>query len=168
MAAGNGGPAAFHAWLTESTGAMDNGFLAYDVAGKKATIWDTGDVKWSATTLATIGLAVKNALLISEKTANKYLGIASFTVTQNEVLAAFEKATGTKWEVERVQSEEKKKVGEEMWGKGDIQGAFILIAYAMFVAGHGCNFPEELGTANELLSLPKEELDDVIAKIVHG
>lgn len=115
----------------------------------------------------TIGLAVKNALLIPEETANRYLFIDSFTVSQNEVLASFEKATGAKWAAEQVDAEEMKKAGLEKLSKGDFSGAMSLIRYINCVTGHGGNYAEYETTANNLLSLPKESLDEAVAKIIH-
>jgi len=113
-----------------------------------------------------ISLAVKNALLIPEKTANKYLYINSFTVSQNQVLASVEKATGKKWEVTHVDAEEEKKIGLEKVAKGDFSGAMALIRYITFVDGHGGNFGLYEESANELLSLPKQSLDEVVAGLV--
>jgi len=79
-----------------SAGGIESGFLGFDVPGRRAKIWDDGNAKWSATNLATVGLAVRNALLMPEKTANRYLFTTSHTHSSNEVLAAFEKATGQK------------------------------------------------------------------------
>ncbi|KAL9042583.1 MAG: hypothetical protein Q9214_003734, partial [Letrouitia sp. 1 TL-2023] len=130
------------------------------------SLFNSGKDTWSTTTMPTIGLAVKNALLIPEKTANRYLFIDSFTVSQNQVLASFEKATGKKWEVEQVDAEAMKNLGLEKMSKGDFSGAMSLIRYINCVHGHGGNYAEYESTANELLSLPKESLDDAVAKVL--
>lgn len=142
--------------------------MGFDLKEHKATIFNHGNDAWSTSTLATIGLAVKNAMLMPEKTANKYLFIDSFTVSQNQVVASLEKATGKKWEVTRVDGEEEKKMGMEKMSKGDLSGAMSLIRYINCVEGHGGNFTQYEESANELLSLPKQTLDEVVAKIVKG
>lgn len=142
--------------------------MGFDLKAHKATIYNRGDDTWSTSTLATIGLAVKNAMLVPEKTANKYMFIDSFTVSQNQVVAALEKATGAKWEVTHVDAEEQKKLGMEKMAKGDFSGAMLLIRYINCVDGHGGNYALYEGTANELLSLPKQTLDEVVAGIVKG
>ena len=140
--------------------------MGYNLKERKVTILNDGNDTWSTSTLATIGQAVKNALLIPEQTANKYLFIDSFTVSQNQVLASFEKATGTKWEVTHVDAEEQKKSGFEKMSKGDFSGAMSLIRYINCVSGHGGNYIEYQESANELLSLPKRTLDEVVAEIL--
>jgi len=142
--------------------------MGFDLKEHKATIFNHGNDAWSTSTLATIGLAVKNAMLIPEKTANKYLFIDSFTVSQIQVLASLEKATGKKWEVTHVDAEEEKKMGMEKMSKGDLSGAMSLIRYINCVEGHGGNFIQYEESAKELLSLPKQTLDDVVAEIVKG
>lgn len=146
---------------------MTAGFMGFDLKGHKATIYNDGNAVWSTTTFATIGLAVKNAMLIPE-TANKYIFIDSFTVSQNQVLASFGKTTGKKWEAIHVDAEEQKKVGMEKMATGDFSGAMLLIRYINCVEGHGGNFVQYEKTANKLLSSPKENLDKLVAQIVKG
>lgn len=147
---------------------MASGFLGYNLKEQKATILNDGNDTWSTSTLATIGQAVKNALLIPEQTANEYLYIDSFTISQNQVLASLEKATGAKWEVTHVDAEEQKKEGLEKMSKGDFSGVILLIRYVICVSGYGGNYMEYREGANELLSLPKRTLDEVVAEILKG
>ena len=144
------------------------GFMGFDQQAHKATIFGSGNDKWSSTTLASIGLAVKNALLLPDATANKYLYINSFTISQNEVLAAFEKATGQKWAVEHVDPEAMKEEGLEKEARGDITGAMSLVRYINCVEGHGGNYAEYRETANGLLGLPEEMLQGAVEAVVRG
>lgn len=152
--------------LTGGNRAMAFGYMGFDLKQQKAVMYDDGETKWSTTTLARIGLAVKNAMLISEQTANKYLFIDSFTVSQKEVLAAFEKASGKQWEVSHADLENDKKDGMEKMTKGDMSGAANLIRYINLTPGHGGNYMEYEEGANKLLSLPKETLDQVVSRFV--
>jgi hypothetical protein len=145
--------------------AMKIGFMGFDLKEQKATIYNDGNGVWSTTTMATVGLAVKNAML-SPETASKEIFIDSFTVSHNQVLASLEKASKKKWEVTYVDAEEQKKVGMEKMAKGDFSGAMLLIQYISCVEGHGGNFAQYEETANGLLALPKESLDDVVAQSV--
>ena len=142
------------------------GFMGFDQQARQATIFNDGNDAWSTTTLGSIGLAVKNALLVPEKTANKYLFIDSFTVSQNQILESFEKATKQKWQVTRVNAEQEKKRGLEKMSTGDFSGAMTLIRYINCIQGHGGDYARYEQTANELLSLPKQTLDKEIAAIV--
>ena len=142
--------------------------MGHDVKEQKAVIFDDGNTPWSTTTSSTIGLAVKNAMLIPEETANKYLYIDSFSVSQNQVLASLELATGKKWQTTHVDAEEQKKAGLEKMAKGDFSGAMSLIRYINCVPGYGGNYIEYQQSANELLSLPQQALDEVVAEILKG
>ncbi|KAE8442855.1 hypothetical protein EG329_002597 [Mollisiaceae sp. DMI_Dod_QoI] len=160
-------------WTSFVTGpffdlAMKIGYMGINIQEQKATLYNNGTSLWCTTTMAAIGLAVKNAMLISEKTANKYMYIDSFTVSQKQVLAAFEKATGKKWPVTYADAEEDKKDGLEKMAKGDFSGAAQLIRYINLVDGHGGNYMQYKEGANELLSVPKQSLDGVVAGIVKG
>jgi hypothetical protein len=148
---------------------MKVGWMGLDLKEQKATLVNGGNTPWSTTTLARIGLAVKNAMLVvSEKKANKYLYIDSFTVSQNEVLASLEKATSKKWEVTHVDAEEEKKLGLEKIANGDFSGFALLPRYINTVDGNGGNYMLYQEGANDLLSLPKQSLDEVVAEIVKG
>jgi hypothetical protein len=94
--------------------------------------------------------------------------IDSFTVSYNQVLESFEKATGKKWEVTYIDVAEQKKVGLEKMSKGDFNAAMSLIRYINCVDGHGGNYILYEESANELLLLPKQNLDEVLADIVKG
>jgi len=139
--------------------------MGFDLKGQKAIIYNDGNDVWSTTTMSTIGMAVKNAMLSAE-TTNKYIYISSFTVSQNQVLASLEKATQKEWEVTNVDAEEQKKIGMEKVAQGDFSGAMLLIRYMNCVEGHGGNFALYEKTSNGLLSLPKEDLDDDVVRIV--
>jgi hypothetical protein len=70
---------------------MKTKYMGINLRKCKATIFNHGNDIWSTTTLATVELLVKNAMLIPEQTANKYLFIDSFTVSENQILASFER-----------------------------------------------------------------------------
>ena len=148
--------------------AIKLGFMGFDLNEHKATIFNQGDGRWSTSTLSTIGLAVKNAMLVPEKTANKYVYIDSFTVSQNQVLAALQKVTSSNWETEHVDGEEQKKAGIEKMSKGDFSGAMALIRFINCVEGHGGNYADYQDSANADLSLPKVTLEEILENIVRS
>jgi len=143
------------------------GFMGFDLKEQKAILYNDGNGVWSATTTATVGLAVKNSMLVPE-TENKYVFIDSFAVSQNQVLASLEKATGKKWAATHVDAEEQKEIGLEKVKKGDFSGAPFLIRYFNCVEGHGGDYSKYENMSNELLSLPKESLDEVVLQVVRG
>ena len=76
--------------------------MGYDIAGRKATIWDTGNVRSSTTTCATVATSVIKVLNHPNDTANKYLYISSFEKSMNSILSSLEKATGDKNGMSRI------------------------------------------------------------------
>ncbi|EED17246.1 conserved hypothetical protein [Talaromyces stipitatus ATCC 10500] len=142
------------------------GFMGFDIPNRKATIYNDGEGSWSTTTLPSIGIALKNSLIEFEKTANRYIYVASFTVKQNEVLKALEKVTGSKFDVEYVDGEAQRAIGTEKISQGDFSGAMLLIRYINSVDGNGGNYALYHPTDNKLLSLPEETLEEELKKIV--
>ena len=140
--------------------------MGFDVKNQKISLFDGGKDAWTTTNLSTIGLAVKNALLVPNETANKYLYIESLTVSQSEVVASLEKATGKTWEREQVDAEEMRRSGLEKMANGDHSGVVSLIRYVNCVHGHGGNYAESRGTANGVLGLPKVTVDEEVRKLV--
>ncbi|KAF7935807.1 uncharacterized protein EAE98_002027 [Botrytis deweyae] len=143
-------------------------FMGFDLKEQKAVIYNEGKDAYSTTTMASIGTALKNALFHPEETANKYLFISSFHVSQNQILASLEKATDKKWDVSYVDAEEQKKIGMEKIEKGDLSGAMGLIRYINSVKGYGGDYTEYEEMSNELLGVQKEDLDKVVRGIVEG
>jgi nucleoside-diphosphate-sugar epimerase len=146
------------------------GFTGFDLKTHTATVWDNGTNVWSATNLATVGKAVVSVLLRPEETKNRHSFIQSFNVSQNDVLAALEKATGTKWQVNHVDSDERTKTGNELIKQGDFTG-FPLLILAVILNGKvdvGSDFTKVAKLDNDLLGLPKEDLQATIDAIVKG
>ena len=140
--------------------------MGIDVKNQKASLVNGGGDTWSTATLSTIGLAVRNALLLPNETANKYLYIESLTVSQSEVVASLEKAMGKSWERVQVDAEEMKRTGLEKMSKGDHSGVVSLIRYVNCVHGHGANYADNGGTANGVLGLPRATLDEEVRQLV--
>ena len=147
---------------------LSNGFTGFDLKNKKARIYDDGDHYTDMTVLATIGKAVPAILLKPEGTKNRYVHINSFRVTQNQILAALEKATGgDKWEVEHASSAEEGRKGVELLQKGNMAGVGPAICGVEYSGEDFMNF-EKFGLWNQKLGLPKtnEGLDETVKAIV--
>lgn len=147
---------------------MQKSFIGFDIPSRKATIFDEGAGKFNGTIMSTIGAAVVATVDRPALTANRYIFINSFLVTQSEILAALEKVMGEKWTTTHVSSEEMKKTGLEKLAKGDRSAAFDLIRAALFGGDEAMDYSKK-GLMNEQLGLPKEEdLEQVIRNIVEG
>lgn len=145
------------------------GLKAFDLAQKKATIYDNGTAPFDVTNVSTIGLATARLLENAPKYANQVAYINSFAVTLNDVLAALEKATDTKWTVENDSTENLVKKGQAAIAEGDFYGTYDLIFAAFF--DRRTEFPHHSGTKkllNQELGLPKENLENVVREVVLG
>lgn len=146
---------------------IKSGLLGYDVSARKARIFDGGDIKFSASTLAKIGKAVVAVLEREEETRNRMLYMQSFCVTQNEVLKILEAASGGKWEVEDVKSVEyignEKNVLDE-----DPKNAEATENMVGVLGVVDANWEGKGDFANGLLKLGEEDLERVVKKVVQG
>ncbi|KAF4631096.1 hypothetical protein G7Y89_g7039 [Cudoniella acicularis] len=111
------------------------GLIGFDITKHSAIIFDGGNRPFSTSNLSQIGNSVVAALSKPAETRNKYLCIHSFTVTQNQILAALEKATGKKWDVTTSTTEAAEREGKELFGKGDYNGLLLLLKVNMLGEG---------------------------------
>ncbi|KAL2268772.1 hypothetical protein VTJ83DRAFT_3618 [Remersonia thermophila] len=125
---------------------------------KTSTVVDSGNEKFQASTLAHVGQAVAHILRHPAETANKYIGTASFNLSQNELIALVEELTGQKYPVTtRIPSEELRKKGEEKLEKGDFSAFLELLTVHNNADGAGNALAEEQ-SANALIGLPYKDL----------
>nr|KAK5436116.1 hypothetical protein LTR18_009695 [Exophiala xenobiotica] len=87
---------------------LKSGLLAVDVEEHKARVFDGGNIRFSATTLADIGLATARILgrVGDARLSNKLVYVQSLATTQNELIGKVEDVVGAKFEVEQVSSDE--------------------------------------------------------------
>jgi hypothetical protein len=100
-----------------------------------------------------------------EKTANKYLFVESFNVSQNDILACLEDATQQTWEVTYHDAEEEKRLALEELSKGNYGAIPVLMRYLTCARGNGGNYMDREESANKPLSLPEENLRDALARL---
>lgn len=143
------------------------GSLGISLPTKTATIWDSGNEPFTGTNLGTIGLAIASVLKHPEETANKYLQVASFVTTQNQVLSILEEETGTKWTVEKKNTADSQKLADEKLAKGDYSAFGDYLKVILFGDGKGTS-PKESELANKELGLPKEDLLETVKAVLAG
>jgi len=144
-------------------------FLGFELKANRALIYDFGDTRISATNIEATALALLGVLRDPAATANKYLYVASVTTSQNEILASLEKATEKTWEVTKASTAAAGLEGGAKLAKGDFTGIRPVLHRLMYGGDAGGNFEETPeGLANELLKLPKENLDDIIKDVLAG
>jgi hypothetical protein len=152
--------------------------LGFDHAEKKVTLYDGGETKVNLTTFEQCARAVAALVSLKElpededdeeptvsRWRNKLLYVASFRVSQREMLESWKRVTGEEWTVESQPSEERYRKGVEMMqSAGDPGMAHIGAALAtfarIFYPDESGDYESSRGLANGLLGLPKEDLDE--------
>ncbi|KAF2272028.1 NAD(P)-binding protein [Westerdykella ornata] len=155
-------------WLDWALNPAKSGnFLGIDVKNCKATVWDSGDSKFSITTSSNTGLAVVRALLKPAETANQQIFLTDFVTSSNEIISSLEKRTGEKFAVEKKESGPELIALRKKYDEGDFNAAFGLLALS-FVADVdvGYDFPKERKIWNGQLGLPEQSLDEVVKEAV--
>ena len=133
----------------------------------RAEILDDGTVKWSAITLGQAARATSRVLQRPPETGNRVLYVQSFTVSQNEVIEAFCRSTGTTvsdWDIKRLASsvyeqDEKKKA--ESGDKGSVENLVWFLG-----TSSDANWEDKEGFAMEQLGLENESLDAAVCNIL--
>jgi ABC-type glycerol-3-phosphate transport system substrate-binding protein len=132
--------------------------MGFSIPDRTARLYDTGNEPITGTTMAGIGNAVTGILQHPAATANKFLRVRSLQATQNDILAAFEEATGEKWSVTYVSSKDVLAQGKAKLAAGDKGAILDLVAAQLFEEGAGRSIVvTKEDSDNELLGLPEEE-----------
>ena len=144
---------------------LKTGLLSFNVKERRARIYDGGDIKWSASTLETVGTGVAKVLEKPDETRDRILYIQSFCVTQNEVLRSLKRVTGPEWQVEDMDSEEfiKKTKAETDRDPNDAEARESLVSVVGIV---DANWESKRDFANSLLDLEGEDMDEVVRRVI--
>jgi ABC-type glycerol-3-phosphate transport system substrate-binding protein len=132
--------------------------MGFSIPERAARTYDSGNEPFTGTTMSCIGDAVAGILQRPGATANKFLRIRSLEVTQNEILAAFEEATGEKWSVTSVSTKDIFEKGKAKLAAGDMGAILDLMVVQLFEEGAGRSIVvTKEDSDNELLGLQEEE-----------
>ena len=138
-------------------------FLHVWVKEKRAEILDDGEAKWSASTLSRIGEATASILKNSDATENQMVYVQSFCVSQKQVVKAFERATGSEWRVDRLDSGEYEREEKAKADGGDLDAVEHLV---WLLGTVDANWEGKEGFAMERLGLKNEDLEAVVERLV--
>lgn len=130
---------------------------------KQANVLGDGETRFSASTLARIGEATCRVLEKADETSNRVLFVQSFCVTQRQVVAAFERATGAEWKVTALDVAEFEKERKAKSDEGDLEAVEDLV---WLLGTLDANWETKDGFAMKLLGLQNEDLDQVVKDIV--
>jgi hypothetical protein len=140
-----------------------------DPSKKTARILGTGDTKFSATNLRTIGQAVAKVLLFPTETANRNIHISSFEVSLHQVLRAEQEIVGREgWSVTYANAEEEiEEATKDFKETGNYFALGKLALCVEVMEGVGANFADQGLLNNELLGLfEAESVEDGVARVL--
>lgn len=141
--------------------------LGFDTANRKAIIYDSGTERFTGTTMAGIGAAVVGVLKHEEETRNKYLLVRSVETCQNELLDAFQAATGDKWDVQHDTVTELLARGRQKLSVGDRGWVLDLIVGQLLEEGKQRSvIADDKTAANKMLEIPDENVTDMVKAVV--
>ncbi|KAJ7749852.1 putative isoflavone reductase family protein [Mycena maculata] len=148
----------------------------FDFENRSVTFIDDGTTKINTSTWPQTALAVAHLLSLkvlpddaNDKSAtlsqfrNKPAYISSFLLSQKDMLESVLRVTGTKesdWKIEHEAHEVRFAAGVAQFKGGDRRG-FVKLLYTRGFYPDGCgNYEARHGLHNEILRLPKEDLDE--------
>ncbi|KAF4983912.1 hypothetical protein FZEAL_789 [Fusarium zealandicum] len=149
---------------------------------KKITFYDDGMTQINTSTWLQCGRALVSLLNLKElpedendksptisQWRNKPLYISSFLLSQREMLDSVQRVTGTTdkdWQIEHEGSKARWQRGMDLLSSGDRSGwALAMYARTFYPNGDG-NFEAKHGLANDVLGLPKEDLDEASKRAI--
>ena len=140
--------------------------MGFDISTRTATIFDSGNEHFTGTTLAGIAQSVVGVLRHPEATANRFVKVLSCAPSQNELLGAYERATGEKWSVQQETTKALIERGTEKFGKGDPTWGLDLIVAQLYDEGMARSMVAESWESSDsrLLGVQEETVDQVVKK----
>lgn len=140
-----------------------SGFFNFFWDQKKVVLVDGGDVKWVATTLDTVAVAVVRSIEREDKTRNKLLLVQDFRTSQKELLDKVREKTGDVWTVENVKYDDWLEEAKATVRGGD-NSALGKLTFGTVLLGSKWEERAEFG--NNLLDLPAKSFEDAIQSVL--
>ena len=156
--------------IVEIDRAIPIGFLGIDLKNKTVDRYDSGDVQADWTPRSEVADTVVAVLKNPAETANRVVRVASYFVSQNEIIAAVEKALGgQKLEVKQVKWEDAVERGKKEFAEGKFDH---VSEWIMGVHVSGVEGTVHKGPDNQVLfgrgQKSQEEFEELVAKAVKG
>ncbi|KAH6974442.1 hypothetical protein BKA56DRAFT_490849 [Ilyonectria sp. MPI-CAGE-AT-0026] len=138
-------------------------FLGMHIKEKKFVFWDDGEGWFSATTEENTALALVNALTKKwEETKNRIVWLSDFALTQKMLLEAIERIGNERFTTETVNTVDFIKEKQAAVASGDHFATYDLIETGFVTGKFGGHLEKEGEIMNDLLSLPKKSIDEVV------
>ena len=137
-----------------------------DCKNRKVPLIDGGNSRVSTSTRTQAGIAVAGALKNADGTKNRIIKVAGGTVSQNQLLRIAEAKTGSKWEVEQLDSREVEALAFEEWNKPKPNPGIFAIGFLrslIFQEDRGSDFGDAV--ENDLVGLKPLSQEDIKAEV---
>jgi hypothetical protein len=146
------------------------GLLCLDLKTKTGERVDSGDARFTTTTVAQVGEAAAAALLQSEKTKNEYIHVSSFNTTQNQVIEAVERLSGKKFKLETVSQKDLYQRATKRIEDGDyLRGYYELATTTTYSDAPVTYFPDQAARWMEELGLVQDEtFDEMVTRVLQA
>ncbi|KAG6989869.1 hypothetical protein G7Y79_00062g093470 [Physcia stellaris] len=160
--------------------ALGEQWFGFDIQNRKVTFFDDGETKINSSTWQQCGRALARLLSLPETEAeagkaavaqwkNKPLYVSSFRVSQRDMLDSIHRVTGSTdsdWEIRRESTKKRYQDGLDEMQKG-VQTGFAKALYARgFYPGGGRDVESTISRTNQVLGLPKDDLDKATERAV--
>ncbi|KAL7785393.1 hypothetical protein V8C43DRAFT_317691 [Trichoderma afarasin] len=144
--------------------------LGFDLRQKTAAIWDHGNNRSSMSTFQTIAQAIIQIFTdptSREEAKNQYMRIATVTTTQNEILQALERVSGTRFQVTRIETVEGKRLGDQHLASGDndLAGFFLLLKYVALGKNEFLDWENRPGPHRLAIKAQQESVLDIVGRM---
>lgn len=172
-------------WLTLPCGfwyewslALGNQWFGITIKDRKVTFFDDGHRKVTVSTWNQCGRALAALLSLPESDdspsiadfVNRENPIFSFQVSQRDMLNSLHRVLGTTdsdWQIEYETVEQRIKDGQDELSRGIFTGLGKVMYGEIFASSNSVsNFASSDWTANEVLRLPREDLDEATKRTV--
>ena len=151
--------------------------FGFDFKNRTVTFIDDGNTKINTSTWRQCGRAVANLLALKvqpddEKSdnspclahyKNQFIYVSSFQISQRDMLDSVMRVTSTTlkdWTIKHEPSPSRYKAGVEAMYKGDFTGFAQMMYSRVFYQDGSGDYETSKGLQNEVLGLPKEDLDE--------
>jgi len=169
-------------WIAVSTGFWYEWSLAiapaygFDFANRKVTFFDEGETKICTSTWPQVGRAVASLLSLKihadgagdkspclDQFKNGWIYVSSFTVSQKDMFESVLRVTKTKpeeWKITKEPVKERYTKGVQQMMQGERVGFAKGLYSRVFYPDDCGNVEKTRGLQNEMLGLPKEDIDE--------
>ena len=154
----------------------------FDFKNRTLTYFDDGEQPINTTTWPQCGRAIVGLLSlkvfpedVSDKSPslaqfkNQHIRISSFCVSQKDMFKSVQRVTGTTeqdWKIDSEPSDKRYRRGLELMGQGNMAGFAMQMYTRVFYPDGSGNYEASLGLENDILGLPKEDIDEYTKKAV--